>query len=81
MTVIRRIYVIAGTWGEFMGWCHDNDISRNDPRVRFVSDFSKLYGVPDIEESKGDKVVLYGTYRARYDWPEMAEVLATRWRD
>jgi len=79
VTELRRIYVIAGNYREFIYWCKDNRLSRNDPMVRYVSDFSKLMGAI-IEESKGDKVVLYGTYESRMDWPLMAEELTLRWR-
>ena len=77
---IRRIYVVAGNYREFMIWCQDNHLSRNDPKVRYVQDFSRLRGLY-IEESKGDRVVLYGTYEGRMDWPEMVDELRTRWRE
>lgn len=79
MTDLRYIYVIAGNYREFMIWCKENQLGRSDNRVRYVSDFSKLMGAV-IEESKGDKVVLYGTFESRMDWPLMAEELAARWR-
>jgi hypothetical protein len=76
---LRRIYVIAGNYREFVHWCQDNHLKRHDPVVRYVSDFSKLRGF-HIEESKGDKVVLYGTFESRMDWPLMAEELKVVWR-
>lgn len=76
---LRHIYVIAGNYREFIYWCRDNHLRREDRRVHYVHDFSKLLGVI-IEESKGDKVVLYGTYESRMDWPLMAEELTARWR-
>lgn len=77
---IRRIYVVAGNHREFLFWMRDNGMKRSDPRVRYISDFSLLMGCI-IEESKGDRVVLYGTYESRYDWPLIVEELKPRWRD
>lgn len=77
---LRYIYVIAGNYREFMHWCMDNHLSPHDRRVKYIQDFTRLMGV-HIEESKGDKVVLYGTYEGRMDWSVMAEELSIRWRD
>lgn len=79
MTELRRIYVIAGNYREYIHWCQDNKLGQHDPRVFYVQDFTRLMGAI-IEESKGDKVVLYGTFESRMDWPVMAEELALRWR-
>jgi hypothetical protein len=76
---LRHIYVVAGNYREFVHWCQDNHLSRHDPRVRYIQDFTRLMGLR-IEESKGDRVVLYGTYESRMDWPEMVEELLARWR-
>jgi hypothetical protein len=75
---LGRIYVIAGNYREFIIWCSDNHLSRNDPRLVYVQDFTKMMGLR-IEEAKGDKVVLYGTYESRMDWPEMVDELRMKW--
>lgn len=77
---IRRIYVITGNAREFLHWCYENKMSRNDPKVVYIIDFSRLRGF-HIEESKGDRVVLHGTYESRYDWPLMVEELKAVWRN
>jgi hypothetical protein len=77
--LLRRIYVVAGNYREFMIWCSDNHLSRNDPRLHYIQDFTHLMG-RYIEESMGDRVVLYGTYEGRMDWPEMVEELRARWK-
>jgi hypothetical protein len=77
---VRRIYVIAGNHREFLNWCYDNKVNRSDRRYVYISDFSRLRGF-HIEESMGDRVVLYGTYEHRMDWPLMVEELKVVWRD
>lgn len=76
---LRRIYVIAGNYREFINWCRENHFKQHDPQVRYIQDCTKLMGV-HIEESLGDKVVLYGTFESRMDWPVMIDELKMRWR-
>lgn len=76
---LRYIYVVAGNYREFMFWCKENKVRRNDQRVHFISDFSRLMGVR-IEEHKGDRVVLYGTYESRMDWLFIVEELKHCWQ-
>lgn len=79
MPELRHIYVIAGNYREFVHWCKDNHLTPRSPIVTYIQDCTRIRGY-HIEESKGDKVVLYGTYEGRMDWPIMAAELAVIWR-
>lgn len=46
MNAHERLYVIAGTYREYLDWCADLPIGRNDPRVRCVLDSWALQGAP-----------------------------------
>lgn len=71
---------MAGNYREFVNWCRDMRLSPHDPLLYYVRDFSRLMG-HQIDESKGDRVVFYGTYAGRMDWAHMVEELRVRWRD
>jgi hypothetical protein len=40
----RRTLVVAGNYQQFVRWCQDKDISKNDPNVRYVLDEQHLRG-------------------------------------
>ena len=75
------IFVIAGSYPQFEYWCRFIAcVSPRSPAIRHVRDAHRLMGM-DIRESRGDRVVLYGTYYERPDWPEIQERLVMAWRD
>lgn len=87
------IYVIAGSADQWDYWVRFiylpavhpqkvrgpfGDLEIDGVRVFWVAHVHRLQG-RRIEEAKGDRVVLYGTYEKRKDWPEIAHELAIRW--
>jgi hypothetical protein len=66
----RRTIVVAGNYQQFVRWCQDKDIRRNDPYVKYASDEQHLRG-------NGGHIDIHviGTFAERRDAHRMRDMI------
>jgi hypothetical protein len=62
---MKKFYVIAGNYNQFVDWCAQNRVSHSSPLVSFVTGPECLRGLHNPE------IVVTGTYRERKDFHEL----------
>ena len=66
---MKKFYVIAGNYDQFVDWCSKNRVSSSSPLVSYVSGPECLLGLQNPE------VIVTGTYRERKDFQELDSVV------
>ena len=66
---MKKFYVIAGNYDQFVDWCSKNRVCASSPLVSYVSDANCLRGLHNPE------IVVTGTYRERSDFQKLNSII------
>jgi hypothetical protein len=65
---MKKIYVIAGTFDQFVDWCRENMVSKNSPLVCYIPEGQ---GREILSGTMNPEIVCQGTFRQRRDFFEL----------
>lgn len=70
------IYVLGKDYEQFLRWCRENNTDRRS--VVWIRDVFTLRG---RKIGHKDRLIKYGPYWERSDWPELEDLLSKLWEE
>ena len=72
VSAMKKTYVIAGKYNEFVEWCQEKKVSPHSPLVEYVSEGT---GGRTLRGLQQPEIIVCGTYRDRKDFQELEEIV------
>jgi hypothetical protein len=72
---MKKIFVIAGNYNQFVDWCRDIAVSPHSPLVKYIAEGE---GQIALSGTRNPEVISIGTYRQRKDFQELEILVRSR---